>query len=474
MKHLFSDRLVAVTTALLFLLAYGPLLLLSTHNHPSAADDYCFADTALRYGFWQAQKLYYNGWTGRYFSNMLVHGSPLVWGWYDGYRLIPALTVTGLVAALYSLLAELLRQQPLRTRLVATGLLFGTIIVALQSVVEGFFWTSAIVAYTLPIALTLYWLAVVIRWYRLPAGGLKTLTTIWAATLVFFIVGSGETILILQVGLIMAIVGYRLLFQRTLDWFMAGLLVVALVSAALVFGAPGNAIRLGSNQIQGNVLASLLLTIRILVTTVGLWLVQTPLVPLSLLSLPLLARLNRADSSVQALFRVPALLLTLVLGAVLLVITFPSVYGLGVAPGRVLNLTWLVLVLGWFYTLAVWVGWLMRGSTAAGRWLAAGAPLPALGTGVAALWIVLSLWISPTLRQVYGDLSSGDAATYDREMTQRRQQLQQPADTLRLAPISVYPPTLVVEDIKTEGQHWWNRCQAGFYGHQVVLLRPEK
>ena len=141
--------------------------MLSFHNHPSAADDYCFADTAVRDGFWQAQKYYYNWWTGRYFSNMLVHGNPLVWGWYDGYRLIPALMATALVGAIYALASELLRGESLKNRLQATGLLFFMIVLALQSTVEAFFWTAAMATYTVPTILTIYLVAVIIRWYRL-------------------------------------------------------------------------------------------------------------------------------------------------------------------------------------------------------------------------------------------------------------------------------------------------------------------
>jgi hypothetical protein len=349
-------------------------------------------------------------------------------------------------------------------------LLFFAYMVALPNTVEGFFWTSSVVAYTIPVALTLYWLAIVLRWYRLPAGTYRNLNALWAGVLVFFIVGSGETILILLIGMILAMAGYRLLFQRTFDGFLVSLLIVAIVSAGLVFGAPGNAIRLGSNQIQGNIVVSLGQTMGILVKAVLIWLVQTPVLPLSLLSLPLLVRLNHPDSSVRSIFQLPALLLTFIWAGVLLVLTFPSVYGLGTAPGRVMNLTYLMFLFGWFFVLTVWVGYLMRRPSSVARWLEAGALLPTVAQGVAGLWLIGCVVGSPTLRQQYGDLLSGDAATYDREMTQRHEQLQQSADIVQLAPISVYPTTLVVEDIKTDSQHWWNRCQAGYYHHKTILL----
>lgn len=470
MKQPFLERLAGVSVVVLFLLAYVPLLVLSFHNHPSAADDYCFADTAVRHGFWPAQIYYYNGWTGRYFSNMLVHANPLVWPWYDGFRLIPAFAVTALLLALYAFVGEVLRDQPRPTRLMATGLAFYVLMVALPSTVEGFFWTAAVASYTVPTILTLYLLAVLLRWYRLPPGRFRTLTSVWAGVLVFASVGSGETNLLLLVLLLLAMAGYRLVFQRKIDGFLAYLIGVALVSTWLVFRAPGNAIRLGSNQIEGSFVASALSTLRWLIRSGLTWLVQTPVLPLSLFWLPVAVRLNRVSSSVRALFHVPAALLTLLLGGLLFVLMFPSVYGLGVPPGRVLNLTYFVFLLGWFYALTVWSGWLVQRGGALARWLTNGARSAGWVAVLAAVWVVGSAGLSPSLRQIYGDLLSGDAATYDREMTERHRQLTNSADTLRLAPISVYPPSLFVEDVKPNGRHWWNRCQAGYYGHQAILL----
>jgi hypothetical protein len=478
MKHPLFDRLATVTAIILFLLAYVPLLLLSAHNHPSAADDYCFADTAVRYGFWQAQHYYYNGWTGRYFSNMLVHGNPLVWGWYDGFRVIPALIVTGLLAATYALINELLRDQSVRIRLLTTALTFYTIITALQSTVEAFFWTAAVASYTIPTVLTLYLLVVLLRWYRLPPGLLKTLTTVWAGVLVFAIVGSGETNLVLLTLILLAIGAYRLFFRRTVDGLIAYLLVVALASSALVFLAPGNAIRLGSNEIAGNLVATFTATVRFMATALLTWLWQTPVIPLSVFWLPIAVRLNKADSSVRTLFQLPPLLLSVLYIGLLFVLMFPSVYGLGVAPGRVMNLVYIVFLLGWFYVLTVWVGWLIRRGGPLGNWLTVGSGLdkPRTGgwaTALVSIWLIGTAWLSPTVHQLYGDLLSGRAATYDREMTERRQQLMQPADTLRLTPISVYPASLNIDDIHTDQNHWWNRCQAGYYGHKAVVLTNE-
>ena len=455
-----------------FLAVFVPLFVLSFFNHPSAADDYCFADTAIREGFWAAQKFYYDFWTGRYFSNFLVHGNPLVWGWYDGFRLIPALALTGLLAAAYSLVSELLRGHKRLTVLLVTGLLFFTMIVAQQSTVEAFFWTAAVASYTVPTALTFYLLAIMIRWYRLPMVGLlRPLTAVWASFLVFAIVGSGETNLILLVLLLLLMAGYRLLFQRRFDLFLVSLVVVSFASAWLLFRAPGNAVRMGGNPHSGDFAASFISSILWLVKSLAtLWL-KTPLLPLSLLFIPLALRLTAEGSPVRNLFRVPVWVVSLGYVGLLAATIFPSYYGIGLPPAfRTMNVFYDLAIVGWFYSLTV----IVNAAVCFGKLRPESFSLPAWIPALAVIWMVVSLVLSRPIRLVYNDLARGHAATYNREMNARHNFLNQSAEVLTVAPISVYPPSLFVEDLNANPEHLWNRCQAGYYKHKTIkLMRNE-
>ncbi len=474
MKESFTGRVANATAVLLFLLACIPLLCLSLYNHPSAADDYCFADTAVRYGFWPAQNYYYNGWTGRYFSNMLVHANPLVWGWYDGFKLIPVLAVTALLSALFTLVSELLRGESLKNRLLTTGVLFFLIVLALQSVVEAFFWTAAIATYTVPTVLTIYLLAVMLHWYRKPVGLDKWLTVVWAGFLVFASIGSGETNLILLLLLLLAIAGYRLLFQRTFDPFLVFLVIVALASSWLLFRAPGNAVRMGGNPHSGELVKSLLSSFGWLARSVGGWLIKTPILPLSLLYWPMARRITQPGAPHARLFALPAPLLTVVYIGLLAATIFPSYYGIGLPPfARTMNVLFVFFTLGWFFVLTIWAG--RNRSTDSASWAPVSSttqltPATTPLLVVTALWLVGSIAFSTSLKQLYTDLLGGRAAVYNKEMNERHRLLQLPGDTLRLAPISVYPPSLFVEDITPERTHWWNRCQSGYYNHKAIIL----
>ncbi|WP_229310893.1 DUF6056 family protein [Larkinella soli] len=453
---------------LLFGLALLPLLVLSFHNHPSAVDDFCFADTALKHGVWQAQKFYYDGWAGRYFSNLIVHTSPLVWGWYDAFRLIPALLVLGWTWTLYLLISELMPTLSVGLRLVATGILFFLYMLAIPSTMEGFFWLAAAASYTIPTILTFYLIVVIIRWYRLD-GPIKTLTAVWAAFLIFAIVGSSETNLVWMLLFLGGVIGYQLLFQRKLDWFFIGMLIVALFSTWLLFRAPGNKIRMSGNEHGGNFFFSVGSAFVYLAGAVGQWLVQTPVLVFGALWVPIARRLARTDNRARMYFAVPLWLAVIAYVGLLAALIFPSYYGIGIEPPpRVMNLVFTYFLIGFFYVLTVWVVGVERRG-----WLGNRMNMTYFfGTaGLAVLWVAFSLYRSVPLKRLYSDWISGRAATYDREMTARQQVLRDPAvDTVRLVPLSAKPVTMFNDDLSSDRQSLWNRCEAGYYGKKVIIL----
>ena len=473
-QSLLNRYLLPLATFGLFLAVFVPILFLSYYNHPSAADDYCFADTAVHYGFWQAQKYYYDGWTGRYFSNFIVHGTPLVWGWYAGFKFIPALLAVGWLLAAYTLLGEWLNRLDLsqnsrqRTHLYLTSLLFFLYILILPNLAEAFIWTASAAVYTVPTALMMYWGAVLLRWKRQSSGLLQTLTGVWASVLVFLIVGCGETHMLLIVSLLLAILAFRLVQNKQLDKQLLLQLAVALVSGWLVFRAPGNAIRMQGGAANGNLVGGLVQSLRWLVLTIPRWFVQTPVLPLSVLWVMLgagfLARQTTTYERSSSLFRVPLWYGGLVLFGLLLATVLPSYYATQNLTNRAINVTYAVFLWGWLFMLTTQLPRFARfGTTRPPVWLLT----------LTALWIGLSTARSLPMRRLYTDLLRGNAAQYDRELTARQHLLSQShADTLRVAPLSVYPTSLFMEDIRTDPTHWWNKCQAGYYGHKVIIIDP--
>jgi hypothetical protein len=65
--------------------------------------------------------------------------------------------------------------------------------------------------------------------------------------------------------------------------------------------------------------------------------------------------------------------------------------------------------------------------------------------------------------------------TYNRENNQRYAAIQNSKEPIvYLQPIENQPLSLFVEDIKTNRDHWWNKCMAGYFGKEAIIMKESK
>lgn len=455
----------------LALLAFAliPLIALSYYNHPSPADDYCYIDTVFKFSWLEAMHYYYTGWTGRYFGIFLNHSNPLLYHSITGFKILPVLLLLGLVASIYTLVRQLTPTLSRRAHLGFAGVILFLYILQMPSIAEAFYWMAAFVTYTVPNIMTLLWVTVVVRWYRLDSRTMKILTGIFAGFLVFAVIGSSETNLLVMLLLIAGWMGYRILFQRKVDGLMIGIAVVALLSCYLFFTAPGNEARLGGNPLSGNIPESMLNSFIKLATLVYGWIVRTPLLLFTAIWMVVLSSITP-----QALdyFKTPLWFVFLLYIGVLAAQLFPSYYGVGIEPTlRVINCVYLFFLIGWFYITGV-----------AYHKVAQQRPLPVVslrsqgiimaGLG---LWILFSISNSASYRMIYTDWLKGKASAYNQAMNQRYEILRTtPESVVYLPAIEALPQSLFVEDIKETKDHWWNKCMAGYFGKEAIYLIQDK
>lgn len=448
---------------LLFALSVGPLLALALYNHPSPADDYCFAFMTRDHGFWHGQHAYYTGWTGRYFATFLFHATPLWAGWLGYFKVMPFVLVGLLFHALFSLFGEALPATTLRQRAALAAGFVAVYLCRVSSVAEAFFWSTAVYVYLLPAILFLYLITWIARLRQERYRGRQPWVALWAAFLVFAVVGSNEMMMIFTLIVLGAAFGYTLVFRRKFDGWLALLLGVALASAALMLAAPGNAARLGSNPQGGDLPAAIVAAARATISLHSSFLAFASLLVVGI-GFGLFLRAN-PGIRLAAGFRVPWwVLLPVWLGAVVLMY-LPQFYGVGThltPPPRILNLTVFFFLLGFLYLLA------QRDEPE---------PLPTSPrlrlVGVVSGLILAGyvLAFSPAIRTMYRDLGRGTARRFDQEMTDRYAQIRvSRGDTARVAPLQNVPQSLFVEDVKTDPTFLWNTCAAEYFGKKTVVL----
>ncbi len=466
-----SKYLPKVANALNLLLLSSvllPLLALAYYNHPSAADDYGYIDTVFKFGWREAMHYYYTGWTGRYFGILLNHSNPLLFHSIVGFKVLAALMLLGMVAAFYSLARQLTPTFSRLTHLGFASVLFFLFIWQIPSLPSFFYWMAAFVTYTVPSLLTFGWIVVVLRWYQLKSNRMKILTGIWAGFLVFAVIGCSEPNLLTILILIAGYWGYQILFHRQVDGLMLGVAAAAALGCLLYFTAPGLDVRLGGNPMSGNIPFSVVSSFKMLGSLAAGWF-YTPLPFFTALWWMVLSRLTPTE---RRYFAVPFWYVFMVYIGVLAAQLFTSYYGIGIDPtDREIDLADLFFLVGWFYGTGVLYHWTNR------LFSLPGVAWPMQGVAVVMLGLYLAFYFkkNTNVRMIYGDLLSGKAAAYDAELYRRYALIDSTqGPTVYLPALENRPPSLYIDDINENHNHWWNKLMAGYYGKEAIYLKEVK
>ena len=456
---------------LLMVTVLAPLFALSYYNHPSPADDYCYIDTVFKFGWFEAMNYYYSGWTGRYFGIFLNHSNPLLFHSVTGFKILPVILLSGVVFALYSLFRHLTPTLSRMAHLGFAGVVFFLYMLKIASMSEAFYWMAAFVTYTIPNIFTLLWIVLVLRWYRQDTQTAKILLSTLAGFLVFAIIGSSETNLLIIVLLIGAWWVYRILFHRKVDGFMIAMLAVCAVSCYLYFSSPGNQARIGGNPLGGNIPFSVMSSFKKLAVLSFDWIFRTPLIFFSLAWLVVLSRLS---AGARNYFSIPVWYAVLLFIGVLSAQLFPSYYGVGIEPTpRVINCVYFFFLIGWFYVIGVVFHYFRKSNTNQFHF-----SVMRYGILYAVLIVSISLsfYRSANVRLIYSDLIHGKAAAFNKEMYARYEMLKTSKEsTVYLPPIHSKPLSIFVDDdIKDNPDHWWNKCMAGYFGRKVIIMKDSQ
>ncbi|WP_159468249.1 DUF6056 family protein [Dyadobacter sp. 3J3] len=453
---------------LLVLSVLLPLLALSYFNHPSPADDYCYIDTVFKYSWWEAMNFYYSGWTGRYFGILLNHSNPLLFHSITGFKVIPVVLFMAMLFAFYNLFRHLTPTLSRAAHLGFAGVVFFLYILKMASIVEGFYWMAAFVTYTVPNILTLLWVAVVLDWYRQDTR--KTLLAILANLMVFAIIGCSETNLVILVMLLGALWFYRLVFHKKVDSLMISMLIIGVLSVYIFLSAPGNSARLDGNPMSRNIGFSIISSFKQLAILSFPWIFKTPLL---IFSLAWVIVLSKISVGARNYFSMPVWFAILLYIGVLAGQIFPSYYGIGIEPSlRAVNCVYLFFLIGWFYVIGVIFHYFHKRYTP-------NFPLSFLRYGVLYSLLVISIafsfFRSANVKMIYSDLLRGKAAAFSRETDERYALIQNSKTRIvYLPPIKTRPMSLYFDDISTNRDHWWNKCMAGYFGKEAIIMIETK
>lgn len=430
---------------------------LSFYNCPSIFDDYCFACTARNYGFWTAQKMYYEGWTGRYFTNFLFHINPLYFS--DNriaYIILPLVLFVGFICNLTWFFNSFFKETAILKNSIFLALAFACLYyLELPSIVENNFWVIG--SYTFISGnMVILLLSMMLR-YKL-GNKVENQAFLGAiAVLYFLILGSSEVSMLCCSALIFFLLITNLVKYRKL--LKEDVLMIALTALGnyLVVSAPGNNIR---NPVKRAIVDTIFDNFEISVSFFLEWTLNSPILIIATAAYLLFLFENRISKDY---LKIP-LLSSIGISLVIFYVSFiPTSFGMGdEPPPRILNLIYLIFLLSWFYNITILGTYFNIKGVESFKNIS--------NIVVIALFLFFA-YKNENLKQMYRDIKYKKVQAYLQEYQERIVLLKSSdIEVVYLKPIQNKPFSLYTGDITKDPKHLWNRCLANYYNKKEIYL----
>jgi hypothetical protein len=457
----FDTPIIAISAIAIGLL---PFAILSFFSHPQA-DDFDAATTTMRLGYFKSIAFTYNNWNSRWFSSAIMQASPLAFGSIAAYKALPIMLLSLSIWALFAFVKAVLPEakRPREVWLCALALL-ALYLSCMSSPAQGFYWMPGAINYQLANIMMLFLWARLASTMQAPARKSCKRALIACAILLFAIIGSNQISMILIMFMLAATLVWRSIQFRKIDGLFAGLLGLAVIAAAIVLLAPGNSARMEHVSHVINPIATAIDSIRIIIqmgidrVTNPLWFIFT------LCAIPFLIATAQNSSAPRPVLN-PFALFGLWIGSMLATVA-PMIHLFqGWIPERILNITCLLFVIGWFLMLNEIVRYLVH------KRFFRHVPIPGYLLAILMVSTLFALTGKNNIRMAWENLLSGAACRYDRELRQRYEKINTCAeDTCVVAPLSVFPSMLYFEDINADAESWPNKPYAEYFGKRAIML----
>jgi hypothetical protein len=183
---------------------------------------------------------------GRYFTNFLYSINPLVFGWIDGYRILPSINILMIIIALGLFIKIVFNKFLSNISLSVFVLLFVLIHFAMvPSLVHDLYWMASSFAYLFFWVFSFLWISVIILFIRENKKSYSFLWFFLGALLLFCTTGIHEMILVFNSLLLFGSVLYVFFLKRPEKNKILLVMTFWLICLILFFLSPGSVSRFG-------------------------------------------------------------------------------------------------------------------------------------------------------------------------------------------------------------------------------------
>ena len=249
MKNLFKNIFFVKTDKLLFrllIVVLVPFILISFFNNP-ATDDFYLTNLSLKHGLYDVHFWHYNNWSGRYFSNGILFFSPIYFGNFYFYKIIPIALLLLFVFAVKYFISNIFYSISTSKKWAISSLIIILYFIQVPEVCSAFYWLPAAITYQFGVTLTLLFISFFIK-FKITN---KYIYLFLSLLFIAFSMGCNEIVTLLNLALIGVYFIYQLWTTKKLDLPLLLLAIFAVVFGSLELFAPGNAARSETMTIVG-------------------------------------------------------------------------------------------------------------------------------------------------------------------------------------------------------------------------------
>lgn len=448
------------------LLTISPFLFLFLFNHP-AADDFTVSDHTDLKDIFNAQVHYYQIWGGRYFSNLVLSLNPLYFKSFLGYKLFTLFIMLMFVYFLFSLLTELPKNSlNFKNRILLTLSIIFLYLYAMPSVSQSFYWMISSVIYQTGLILIMMFLKFYMKFLREKNKSSGILLKLILFLLIIAVSGSSEISMVIGIMIISTLAIINVLSNKKFNPLLLLLIFTSIIFSLVMLFAPGNSIRALQYPDNHNFILSLTLTFSTLTEYLISWIFQTPLLYISLLTIPVTCKIKMNSSLKNSSFFFNPGYSILFFLLILFILFFIPVWSIGNVPfSRTVNMIYFVFLAGWFYNVIICLNYFSNKFSFDVK------KIPDYLYLASLIIVVLFLFKKNNVKNVYADLLKGRAAGFNRELNERYDFINNSSsDTLVFSGILNKPATIFICDVSSDPKENYNLDYAQFFNKKSLCV----
>jgi len=462
-----------------FAISILPFTFLFLFNHPSP-EDFSWGETVRSMGFFEAQKFFYEKWSGRFFSYLLLSVNPLLFKSIVFYKIFMLIFFLIFVYIFFVFVSAFSKSElSFRERaLLAISILF-VYLYSMPSISEGLYWLTSVSIYQLGISLIM--LSIIL--YKISSvqipGSKRNMIVMSVFLVTIFAIGTSEiiTFLILCITVFAFLIKYlKINFNTEYRIPKIGnkifllFIMSVVISAAFVFSSPGNSLRALEFDNSKNFLYSFNTSFVYLFRNLFSWIFLSPLLPVSILLSPLLIKLfnvGEAVSKRKMIYKIGIKYLGLFL--ILYAVYFITIWNIGESPyGRTVNIVYFIFLVGWFYNLSFVLKFIQLKFDFEFQQFS--------NRSIFFILIVISLFLikSNNIKIAGAELIRGSAINYDKNLTQRYIQIENSnTESCVVDSIRNKPRTFFLYDITGNADNPYNLWYSKYFNKKSIILKSD-